>query len=346
MTNLRVLAITTMRNEAPFILEWIAYHQHIGVTDFLIYSNDCDDGTDAMLDRLDARGIITHERNHSGGKKSVQWRALKKAGRHPLTKAADWILVSDVDEFLCIHAGDGTIGALLAEKPAADGFLISWRMFGNNGVVGFEDAPVLTQFTQAGPDALLWPWRAVQFKALFRNGPDIERLGVHRPRTEDSARVWLDGNGNVPSKVPGTIIPVTGPRYELAQMNHYALGAMESFLVKVQRGKPNHSADAIDLAYWVDRNLNAVTDTSILRHQDQVTVLRDELLIDDVTAQLHEAGVAWRKAEIAALRKASDSFYLLSRLMLTGPTRVLPMAQQVAQMRGLLAMRAAQKTPK
>ena len=33
-----------MRNEAPFILEWIAYHRAIGFDDFLIYSNDCSDG--------------------------------------------------------------------------------------------------------------------------------------------------------------------------------------------------------------------------------------------------------------------------------------------------------------
>ena len=63
-----VLAITTMRNEAPFVLEWIAYHKHIGVTDCLIYTIDCEDGTDVLLDRLAALGVVPHERNHSGGK--------------------------------------------------------------------------------------------------------------------------------------------------------------------------------------------------------------------------------------------------------------------------------------
>ena len=96
------LIITTVRNEAPFLIEWIAYHQHIGSTDFLIYSNDCDDGTDEMLDRLQALGHVTHERNHSRGKKPVQWRALNKAQRHKLTKSAEWVFVADVDEFLNI----------------------------------------------------------------------------------------------------------------------------------------------------------------------------------------------------------------------------------------------------
>jgi hypothetical protein len=69
---MRVLAVTIMRNEAPFLLEWIAYHQHIGVTDYLIYTNDCEDGTDFLLDRLAALGVVHHERNHFGSTKAVQ----------------------------------------------------------------------------------------------------------------------------------------------------------------------------------------------------------------------------------------------------------------------------------
>ncbi|MGB8813172.1 MAG: glycosyltransferase family 2 protein, partial [Paracoccaceae bacterium] len=41
----RTAIVTTMKNEGPFILEWIAYHRMIGVDDFLIYTNDCSDGT-------------------------------------------------------------------------------------------------------------------------------------------------------------------------------------------------------------------------------------------------------------------------------------------------------------
>ena len=49
---MRILAVLTVRNEAAFLLEWLAHHRAVGVTDFLVFSNDCQDGTDAMLDRL------------------------------------------------------------------------------------------------------------------------------------------------------------------------------------------------------------------------------------------------------------------------------------------------------
>ncbi len=341
---MRVLAITTMRNEAPFVLEWIAYHQHIGVTDFLIYSNDCEDGTDTLLDRLDALGIISHERNHAGGKKTVQWRALSKAWRHKLTKAADWIYVTDVDEFLCIHAGAGHLTDLFAACPDAEGFAIPWRMFGNNAVQAFDDKPIMDQFSRAAPDNLNWPWRAVQFKSLYRNAPRYDRLGVHRPHlaAEQDPGQWVDGNGHPMPAVPGTVLLNDAPRYGLAQINHYAVGAMESFLVKVARGKPNHTSDPIDLAYWVDRNFDDVEDKRILRHQSVVTERIQELCKDAEVTRLHRAGVAWRKAKIAALLKEADGFYLMSRLLQTPPTKVLPMNQQRQLLRQLGIMRRLQ----
>ena len=341
---MRVLVITTMRNEAPFVLEWLAYHQHIGVTDFLVYSNDCEDGTDLLLDRLEVLGHVRHVRNHAGGKKSVQWRALSKAKTHPATRDADWIYVTYVDEFLCIHVGQGHIADLMAACPDATGFALPWRMFGNAGIKAFVDAPVLAQFTLAAPERLLWPWRAVQFKSLYKADPRYTKLGVHRPKLADAADrgVWVDGNGHGLPAFPGTVLTKSGPRYGLAQINHYALGAAESFLIKVARGKPNHDNDAIDLAYWSDRNLNDVEDTRILQHQAAVATRVDTLKKDAEIARLHDSGVAWRKARIAQLMTQSDSFYMYARLLQMPATKVLPMEQQRRLINALGDMRQAE----
>ncbi|WP_245770756.1 glycosyltransferase family 2 protein, partial [Roseovarius azorensis] len=103
-----------MRNEAPFLLEWIAHLQGAGVTDFLIYSNDCTDGTDHLLDHLHRAGVLTHVPQTVAADVSPQWQALKAAWKHPLRRACDWALVCDVDEFINIHAGNGTIADLLS----------------------------------------------------------------------------------------------------------------------------------------------------------------------------------------------------------------------------------------
>jgi len=57
---MRILCVSTLKNKGPFLIEWLAHLMGAGVTDFLLYSNDCKDGTDVMLDVLDRVGVIEH----------------------------------------------------------------------------------------------------------------------------------------------------------------------------------------------------------------------------------------------------------------------------------------------
>lgn len=338
----RRLIITTMRNEAPFILEWLAYHRLIGFTDFLIFSNDCSDGTDAMLDRLDHLGLITHVPNPRKGKKTVQWQALGRAWNMPVVKKADWILITDVDEFVVINTGAGHLDDLFAARPQAGAFVLSWRMFGSNGLTRFDPAPIMRQFTRAAPEAMIWPWRAVQFKTLFRKSPLIEKLGVHRPKSA-TTQDWVDDNGDPVGRLGGTLLTSTAPRYGLAQINHYALGSVEGFLVKVDRGKPNHSSEQTGLDYWIDRDLNDVDDRRILRHADATDRSLAELLADPVLAQINRDAIDWRFRRIKRLMLHPDSLYLYSRIRQCGPTRLLAVSDQRVMLRRLLASIAYQK---
>ena len=312
------LAILTLRNEGAFLLEWLAHHRAVGFTDFLVFSNDCDDGTDAMLDRLQAMGWLTHLRNPGPWDEGPQWAALKTADRHPKLRGAEWLMVLDIDEFVNIHAGGRTLADLHHAAPEVDGFAMTWRMFGNAGVVGFEDAPITEQFTMAAPRVLHWPWRALMVKTLFRNSGAYRKLGVHRPRAPDATKGfrWLDPRlANRLFSEPGQ------DHYGLVQLNHYALGAMESYIVKCDRGRANREASAFDMSYWCDRNFCAVEDRSILALNS--CDLRAELLADPVLGPLHHAAVAWRKARLATLMQDEPWRALFGRLMMTPPARLL-----------------------
>lgn len=326
------LMITSMRDEAPFVLEWVAYHRLIGFTDFLVYSNDCADGTDAMLDRLAQMGLVAHVPNPRRGRKTVQWQALSRARNHRLTRRAEWIMVADVDEFLAIHAGAGTLDDLFGAAPQAQGFAIGWRMFGSSGRVRFEPGLVTEQFTRAAPDDMAWPWRAVQFKSLFRNDPRLTRLGVHRPQSEDKddrLEGWVDGSVR-PYPLNRNAVAQTDPRrYAVAQVNHYALGSAENFMVKAERGRPNRMHLPIDLGYWIERNFNEIEDRRILRHAPALRAAVEDLLADPELARLHRAGLAWRRQRIDALLADRDSFMRFSWLVQSPTTPVLPMETQI-----------------
>jgi hypothetical protein len=323
---MRACIVTSVKNEAAFLLEWLAHHRRTGFDHFVVFSNDCSDGTDVMLDRLAAMGWLTHLRNPGPHAEGPQWAALKTADNHPSVRQAEWLLFCDVDEFVNIHAGDRSLGALLTALPQADAIALTWRLFGNAGVVHYRDTPITQTFTRAAPATLGWPWRAQMYKTLFRNDGAYGKLGVHRPRNPDKTRAprWFDGAGrDVTADLSGgrMFTDYRRDNYALVQLNHYALGAMESYLVKTDRGRANRDAAGFDLGYWVERNLCEVEDRSIqaLSSSD----LRAELMADPTLAALHKAAVQWRHARFAELMAEEDGRSLFGRLMMTPPSRSL-----------------------
>ena len=335
---MKVTAILTLRNEAVFLPEWLAHHRAIGFSDFLVFSNDCQDGTDLLLDRLADLGWLTHMRNPGPHDKGPQWDALKAADHHPLVRGADWLMHLDIDEFVNIRIGDGRLPALIETCPGATGFMLTWRMFGNAGVEALDGRPVTETFVQAAPEVLHWPWRAQMVKTLYRNDGAFRKLGVHRPRSPsaDARAHWVDGAGRPlpPGFVQGRVLtdPGSAP-YALAQINHYALGSMQDYLVKVDRGRANRAAGAFDLGYWVDRNFCDVEDRSILRMAPAAAALRDGMLGDAVLRDLHAAALAWRKARFRALMAEEPWRAFFGRLKMAAPSRVLS-ANEARTIRG------------
>lgn len=324
---MRALLILTVKNEGAFLLEWLAHHRACGFTDVLAFSNDCSDGTDLMLERLAEMGGLTHVRNSGPHDEGPQWAALKAADKHPLMKRADWVLFSDIDEFVNIHVGNRTLPALLDALPDADAIALTWRLFGNAGHVAFQDRPVTQTFTRAAPTTLGWPWRAQMFKTLFRNDGTFRKLGVHRPRNPDPARTprWFDGSGREMPPSNRIFSDYRQDNYQLVQLNHYALGAMESYLIKADRGRANREASAFDMGYFVERNLCDVVDTSVQALNS--TDLRTALHADPILGPLHAQAVAWRRARFATLMAEEPWRALFGRLLMSKPSRALSPAE-------------------
>ncbi|MFW8637229.1 glycosyltransferase family 2 protein [Cribrihabitans pelagius] len=327
---MRALAILCVRNEAAFLLEWLAHHRAAGFTDFLVFSNNCQDGTDKMLDQLEAMGQLTHVRNDGPyDKAGVQFTAMKLASKHPLEKQADWILALDIDEFVNIKTGDGTLPDLLDALPEAGAITLTWRLFGNAGVVRYADRPVTETFTRCAPEVMHWPWRASMFKTLYRNDGTYRKVGIHRPRGDkDPDRLeqfrWFDCEGRELGgqfKTQRLFSDFGQPNYGLAQLNHYPLGAMESFVLKADRGRAVHSDDRLGMDYWVERNFSTAEDTSIARYTAARAALQDELMQDRKLARHHARAVDWRQARFLELMRQEPGRALFARLLMAPPSR-------------------------
>lgn len=346
---MRFLALLTVRNEGAFLLDWLAHHRATGFTDVVVFSNDCQDGCDAMLDRLAALGLLEHHRNDPPhDDRGIQFSAMNRAASLPALAQADWILPLDIDEFVNIHVGDRSLAALVAALPDATAITLTWRLFGNAGIVAYEDRPVTAQFTRAAPSVIHWPWRAAMFKTLYRNDGTYAKPGVHRPRAPDAARLktarWFDGEGReLPARFrrAGLFSPFGRSNHALAQLNHYPLGAMQSYVLKADRGRAVHAADRLGLDYWVERNFCTDEDRSILALAPQVQAERDRLMADPQLAALHRQAVAWRHARFAALMRDEEMRALMGRLMMTPPSRPLSRAEAAPLLAHAMAAMAA-----
>ncbi|WP_375173456.1 glycosyltransferase family 2 protein [Pseudooceanicola sp.] len=332
---MRVLAVLTLRNEGAFLLEWLAHHRACGFTDFLVFSNDCQDGSDKMLDRLEEMGLLTHVRNDGpydqGG---IQFTAYKIADRMEIVRQADWIATLDIDEFVNIHVGDRSIGALIETLDWASAITLTWRLFGCSGQARYHDRPVTQTFTKAAPVVMYWPWRSAMFKTLYRNDGTYGKLGVHRPRAPDKGRLaqvrWADGEGReLDEKFHTTRIFSNYGRsnYRYVQLNHYPLGAMESYVLKAARGRAVHSDHMLGVDYWVERNFNQEEDLSIQALAPRMQAELEALKADPVLAGLHDRSVAWRHNQFEELMKQEPFRALFGRLLMTPPTRALPLRE-------------------
>jgi hypothetical protein len=310
----RAAIVTTMKNEGPFILEWLAYHRAIGFDDILVYTNDCTDGTDTLLQLLERKGFVQHRDNRFREMDMPpQHAALQSAEHEPLIKSATWITCIDVDEYINIKTGDGTLDALFAAVPDANMIAMTWRLFGNGDVRDYMDRPITEQFLRCAPEFARKPHQAWGFKTLFQNIGLFKKLGVHRPKGLNPQLWeeinWVNGSGKpLPREMyrNGWRSTIETYGYDLVQLNHYAVRSAESFLVKRDRGRVNHVDRDQGLAYWFRMNNNFEEELSIQPRLIMMRAELDRLMRDPEIAAAHHHSVACHRAKIDELRATEN----------------------------------------
>ncbi|MDR5652869.1 glycosyltransferase family 2 protein [Ruixingdingia sedimenti] len=301
-----------MKDEGPFLLEWIAHHLAVGFTRIVVYTNDCSDGTDTMLKRLETLGLAHHRDNIIPEGLRPQPSALNYGQEEPLVQESDWLLVFDADEFLCIKYGDGTLDDLIGGITAqgANGMVVTWRIFGSGGVHHWSRDPVTEQYLMAAPPMWNKGWGV---KTLFRFDPDHWKLGIHRPKMKskwletdfpDSVK-WLNGSG-LPMedyfKFRGWRSITRTVGYDWAQMNHYAVKSIDSYAIRKFRGNVNFKKDKYNSDYWALQDRNEVRDDAMLRYSAARKRIFDALLTDPDLNRLHFAALERAESRLAEFK--------------------------------------------
>jgi SAM-dependent methyltransferase len=229
--------VAMMRNEAPYLLEWIAYYRVLGFEQITIYDNQSNDASARILGPLARAGIVNAK--FWADRPIKQRRAYTNAIRK-LRPFVKWCLFADLDEFLVLDPGL-SLADLLPDDPDISGIAIPWRMYGSAGLRNRSPELIIERFIKAAPD------NARLVKSLVRLR-DMKLVSIHIPKVFGGRLVDIAGT-EVDPDCRG-ILPQ--PAYGRARINHYFNRSWEEFTCKRARGRGAktggfHDVEAFDI---------------------------------------------------------------------------------------------------
>ena len=284
----RVAIGAIMKSEAPYIVEWVAWHRLNGF-ELIIADNGGGDGQTELLARLDAAGLV----------KRVEARALRfkpqvPAYNHILRHAAkagiDILGFIDADEFLepvgaaeIEGAGARLVSDLMARagKPA---LAFNWMCFGSSHLQEPTPEPVLERFTMCAEqhhdiNDHIKSFLAVKpALALLETTPATK---LHPHGAMFAAGDYSHDGG--PMVLPGEFGRSATVSWRHARIRHYVIKTYPEFL----RGK--------------DARGRADTKPGDLSYKQNYFKCYD---LNDVVAPLPPAWIARLKREIASVESA------------------------------------------
>jgi len=230
-------AVVSAKNEGCSLLECVAHYYAVGFEHVFLYTNDNTDGSEALLDALEAAGCVTVVRNEVGRLASPQVKAYEHS-IHLLRALRDfeWVSYFDVDEFLvpAEHHGYSVLQAIAAferrypgpfrgGKPSA--ICYNWHWYGSQGQIRQRDGLVQERFTHSAASPL--------FKSLARLADIGTMAAIHMPGPQGLTFV----NAALDPIAPGPDCMTAPPDSIHGKLNHYYQKSFEEFGIKSNRGR-------------------------------------------------------------------------------------------------------------
>lgn len=245
------------KNEARYLLEWIAHHRVVGVEHFLIFDNDSDDGTSEMLDRLGGTGFVERVPWPTVPGVAPQHTAYAE-GLNRLRDRAKWIAFIDLDEFLN-PLQDRDVPGVLRDYDDVAGLVVPWRIFGSAGEEHRRDELVTRRFTRRAPED---HHLNHSVKTIVR-GRFAARPGIHTPVLVQGQLV--DEHRQVAGSV-GTPDHHPVPGAHRLVLNHYFGKSREEWEAKRRKGRADGPDNRHD-GDFVNHDRNEMEDRRILRFE-------------------------------------------------------------------------------
>jgi hypothetical protein len=220
--GLRLGVVVIVRNEAPYLEEWLCYHLALGVEHVFLYDNGSDDELHELVERYVNHGLLTLVYwPLPGGQLDAYSHALRFFG-----PSVDWLAFIDVDEFI-VPLVDVDIPGFLARFPDAADIRVPRVDFGYSGHREPPGGLTIEAYTGAANVFGRDPEQAPRVKTILQPR-GVSAIGIHTATLAD-----------VPIARDERPVPTRSVRQAargLAQVNHYYTRSLEEFEAKRFRG--------------------------------------------------------------------------------------------------------------
>lgn len=260
----------TVRNESPYILEWIAFHRAIGFTRFILSDDRSDDGTAELLECLQELHIVEllpPVISEGPRQLAVYREAMDRFGQE-----LDWMAFIDADEFVMPSAGTVPEALIsLLNRKDVGAIALNWACYGSNGHEEPSSELVLNRFTR----------RAVSSFGVNHHFKSLVRCSAYRsigtnPHYVNLKSGWhyvhTDESRVIERKLRGLSKRVVWDRVRL---NHYVVKSRGEFVDrKMLRGDAMTGNVPKTMAYF---DLHDRNDTESPLDQSLLSKVHDEL---------------------------------------------------------------------
>ncbi len=309
MAKAEKIIVACMRNEALFVVEWVAHHLAVGFDRVIVFTNDCDDGTDRILAAMAKVAPVEHYDNpppYDAG--TIQKQALARAYRLKHVKRAAWVLHIDADEYVNVTIGGRKIDDLIALHPEVDAIALMWRHFGSSGKRMWAGGSVVESFVRGEaslPDVDQGELAA--FKTLFRPRK-FKTMGVHTPKLTRQRQIPVVVNAKGTPLPHDNLMTQRGSGYRVcnamltwdnAALHHHHVKSDDLHRMKHARGDANGRANAkrvIGSDFYAQANRNDAEQLSLKQFRPQVKPWEQKLRAIADVSQAEQAAWAWFRA--------------------------------------------------
>ncbi|MBU8547284.1 MULTISPECIES: glycosyltransferase family 2 protein [Roseomonadaceae] len=240
-----IFLVSIMRNEGPYVLEFVAHYKLLGFSKIFIATNNNTDRSLEVFQCLADGGMIEYFLNEVpplGNPQKSGYRLCLAAARS--RASIFYVYPVDADEFLYLTE-DIDISSYVSRFPDAHSISFNWRFYGSDG----------HKVRPAGLVMENYHWRCSDshrgsktLKTLSLHDSNLRGFGPHFPHHFDLSKVnsiYSDGQPINPENFRNGISHQnwTTSGHGLAILRHYGIKSLEEYAARKKRGSGKGESD-------------------------------------------------------------------------------------------------------